>query len=107
MQMDRVLAHRSDDDVAVAVDDIAAGDEVTGRSLDGGRRIGVRMRDDVPLGHKVALLDRPAGSPIIEYGVAIGEATVNIRAGDHVHVHNLRSIRWRASERPQAAAVQQ
>jgi (2R)-sulfolactate sulfo-lyase subunit alpha len=106
MEMDRILAHRSGDDVAVAVDDIAAGDDVTGRSLDGGERVSVRARDDVLLGHKVALVDRAAGSEIVEYGVPIGEATADIRAGDHVHVHNVRSIRWRASERPLAAAAQ-
>jgi (2R)-sulfolactate sulfo-lyase subunit alpha len=104
MHMDRILAHRSGDDVAVAVDDIAAGEEVSGRSLDGGARVAVSTRDEIPLGHKVALVDRPAGSEILEYGVAIGEATADIRMGDHVHVHNLRSIRWRASDRPLAVS---
>ncbi|NJD27736.1 MAG: hypothetical protein FIA92_05510 [Chloroflexi bacterium] len=105
--MDRILAHRSGDDVAVAVDDIAAGEEVNGRCLEGGDRISVRARDDVPLGHKIALNDRPVGSEIVEYGVAIGEATIDVQAGDHVHVHNLGSIRWRSSQRPAPAAASQ
>jgi (2R)-sulfolactate sulfo-lyase subunit alpha len=93
--MNRVLAHRPADSVGVATDDLASGEEVAGRYLDGGGPISIRARDHVPLGHKIALLAQPAGSEVIEYGVAIGEATVDIEAGDHVHVHNLRSIRWR------------
>ena len=96
--MDRILAHRAGDSVAVAVDDIAAGDDVRGRALDGGGTVSVRARDAVPLGHKLALRDLPQGSEVIEYGVPIGEATAPIRTGDHVHIHNLRSIRWRTSE---------
>jgi altronate hydrolase len=49
----------------------------------------VRVRDDVPAGHKVALEDVPAGSPVRKYGQVIGVAAVPIRAGDHVHTHNL------------------
>lgn len=96
--MDRILAHRAGDSVAVAVDDIAAGDEVSGRALDGGGTVAVRARDAVPLGHKLALRDLAEGSEVIEYGVPIGEATAPIQSGDHVHVHNLRSIRWGTPE---------
>jgi (2R)-sulfolactate sulfo-lyase subunit alpha len=96
--MNRVLAHRPADSVGVATDDLAAGEEVAGRFLDGGGEISVRARDHVPLGHKIALRGQPAGSEVIEYGIAIGEATADIEAGDHVHVHNLRSIRWRDPE---------
>jgi (2R)-sulfolactate sulfo-lyase subunit alpha len=93
--MNRILAHRPADSVAVATDDLESGEEVVGRFLDGSGEITVRVRDQVPLGHKIALRGQPAGSEVIEYGIAIGEATADIEAGDHVHVHNLRSIRWR------------
>lgn len=102
--MNQILAHRAIDSVAVAVDDIAEGAEASGRALDDGETIAIRARDRVPLGHKIALRDVPAGEPVIEYGVPIGEATAEIRAGDHVHVHNLRSIRWRASTTTAATA---
>ena len=104
--MNQILAHRGADSVAVAVDDLRAGEEATGLALDGSVAIAVRTRDAIPLGHKVALRDVPAGGEVIEYGVAVGEATAEIHAGDHVHVHNLRSIRWRASQRPALATAQ-
>lgn len=43
------------------------------------------------LGHKIALLKIRTGEKIIKYGVSIGSATADISAGDHVHVHNLKS----------------
>lgn len=51
---------------------------------------------DVPLCHKIALAALSPGDRILKYGEAIGEATTAIRPGEHVHVHNLRSLRARA-----------
>jgi len=36
-----------------------------------------------------------AGDPIIKYGLSIGKASRNIRAGQYVHVHNIESNRGR------------
>lgn len=49
----------------------------------------------VPQGHKVALADIPAGGEVRKYGAVIGRATAPIRAGEHVHVHNIESTRLR------------
>ncbi len=46
---------------------------------------------DLSTGHKVALVDIATGSPIIKYGYPIGYATADIRAGEKVHTHNLRT----------------
>ena len=51
---------------------------------------------DVPLCHKIALQAISPGDRIFKYGEAIGEATSAIRPGEHVHIHNLRSLRARA-----------
>ena len=45
--------------------------------------------DGAPPGHKVALRDLPAGTLVHKYGQVIGQTTVDVRAGAHVHVHNL------------------
>ena len=34
------------------------------------------------------------GEKVIEYGEPIGEVSQNINAGAHVHVHNIKSMRW-------------
>ena len=42
-------------------------------------------------GHKYALTDIKAGENIIKYGNPIGHATCDIKAGEHVHTHNLKT----------------
>lgn len=46
---------------------------------------GLTLRDAVPQGHKVALQDLPANSPVLRYGVPIGFALQDIPAGSWVH----------------------
>jgi (2R)-sulfolactate sulfo-lyase subunit alpha len=86
------LAHRDGDLVGVAVRDLGPG-PVQGGYLSGPASISVRLTEAVPLGHKLALADIAAGQEIIEYGQPVGVATRDIRQGDHVHVHNVRSAR--------------
>ncbi len=43
------------------------------------------LRDRVPQGHKVALVDIAAGAPVLRYGIAIGYALQAIPAGSWVH----------------------
>lgn len=52
-------------------------------------------REAIPSGHKVALIDISAGSPVVKYGSPIGTAACAITAGTHVHTHNVASDRGR------------
>lgn len=49
----------------------------------------VAVKDNVPAGHKVALVDVAEGAVIRRYGQEIGRTRKAIEAGQHVHVHNL------------------
>ena len=42
-------------------------------------------------GHKYALTDIKAGENVIKYGSPIGHATEDIKKGDHVHTHNVKT----------------
>lgn len=55
--------------------------------------VAVALKDirTIPAGHKVALQDISAGEPVIKYGFPIGNAKEDIKAGEHVHNHNLKS----------------
>lgn len=46
---------------------------------------GIRLVDDVPQGHKVALGHLSAGAPILRYGEVIGHAACDIARGQWVH----------------------
>ena len=54
--------------------------------------VGVSLTEtDIPAGHKYALRDIKIGEPVIKYGEIIGRATCDIKSGEWVHTHNVRS----------------
>ncbi|HEU0201905.1 MAG TPA: altronate dehydratase family protein [Burkholderiaceae bacterium] len=50
----------------------------------------LRVRAQVPAGHKIAARPIAEGEPVIKYDTVIGFAARALDAGDHVHTHNLR-----------------
>lgn len=92
--MHKALAHNRGDDVAVAVMPISAGDEVLVVYVEDDGEVTVRAQADVPYGHKVALQPLAAGAPVTEYSTQVGIASTDIRPGDYVHTHNVKTARW-------------
>jgi (2R)-sulfolactate sulfo-lyase subunit alpha len=92
-----ILLHEASDDVGVAAMDIKAGEEVQAVTLEGAHVIPVKVIEDIPLGHKVAMRDLPEDHHVQEYGRSIGYTAQAIQFGAHVHVHNIKSLRWTAS----------
>ena len=89
------VLHDPDDSVAVVVvEGIKAGTALTGLILDEDRTIDLECRQDIPIGHKVALKDMAVGDTVIKYGVDIGRVVQPIRKGEHAHVHNIKTKRW-------------
>jgi SAF domain-containing protein len=84
-----VLLISARDNVATALEPLASGRSL---AIDGYAFV---VRDAIAAGHKVALRTIAAGEPVVKYGSAIGVATTEISAGDHVHTHNLASTRGR------------
>ncbi len=62
----------------------------------------VRAKEAIPFCHKIALLAHVPNAAILKYGEVIGEAREEIAAGQHVHVHNLRSRRGRRTAQSSA-----
>lgn len=52
---------------------------------------GITLVNDIVKGHKFALRDIKAGENIVKYGSPIARATADIKAGEHVHVHNVKT----------------
>lgn len=77
------------DNVIVALRDIAKGDEIT--VLSDGEKLRLEAAEDIPAGHKAAIRDIPAGEAVIKYGFCIGNAKEDIHAGQWVHVHNIKT----------------
>ncbi|OGO36044.1 MAG: hypothetical protein A2W35_15175 [Chloroflexi bacterium RBG_16_57_11] len=89
-----ILMHEENDDVGVAVMDLAAGSEIGAATLEGHPVGNIVVTQDIPLGHKVAMRDMAPDQRVIEYGRIIGRATQAITRGEHVHVHNIRTMPW-------------
>ncbi len=79
------------DNVAVAIEPIAKGDTVT--YLSGDQEISLTAAQDITIYHKLAVRDIAKDEPIVKYGEHIGVAACDIKAGEHVHVHNVGSHR--------------
>ena len=79
------------DDVAVLVRPVAAGEFITVGGARG--HFTLHAKAATPLGHKLALHALAAGSNIRKYGEVIGRLRADVAAGEHVHVHNLVSLR--------------
>ena len=46
---------------------------------------------DLSNGHKYALCDISKGENVIKYGNPIGHATEDIKKGEHIHTHNMKT----------------
>ncbi len=92
--MIQFLAHEHSDNVGVATGDIKAGVIGKGLYMDAQAPAEVKVLTDIPLGHKIALRDLKQGDTVIKYGHDIGRVTADIKAGEHVHIHNLKTKRW-------------
>ena len=90
--MDAIML-RENDNVATALRDLAAGEEI----IVGVQELSLRVRvgQAILFGHKLAVTEIGQGEHILKYGEVIGRATQAIPAGFHAHVHNIESLRGR------------
>ena len=79
----KLIRIHPDDNVAVALADIRAGERFD--------ELGLIAAEDIARGHKIALCEIRAGEPVVKYGNPIGLAKSDIATGTWVHVHNVRT----------------
>ena len=89
------VLHDPHDTVAVVVvEGVKAGAELTGWVMDEDRTVALTARQDIPIGHKIALMDMAVGDTVMKYGIDMGRVVAPIRSGQHAHVHNIKTKRW-------------
>ena len=79
------------DNVAVAIEPIAKGERAI--YVCEGKEVSLPVLEDITIYHKLAVRGIPKGEPVVKYGEHIGIASCDIKAGEHVHVHNVESHR--------------
>jgi LDH2 family malate/lactate/ureidoglycolate dehydrogenase len=89
----RAILLSAHDDVAAALDPVEQGGVITVTHNTSGETVTELVaRQTIPFGHKVALHDIAQGHRVNRYGFPIGIATTEIKKGEHVHCHNMRSM---------------
>jgi (2R)-sulfolactate sulfo-lyase subunit alpha len=89
------LVHEPGDSVGVVVvEGIKAGQTLEGWIMDGDKTVTMKALSDIPIGHKLAMKDLAVNDTVIKYGVDIGKVVAPIKAGEHLHVHNVKTKRW-------------
>ena len=77
----KILRFNPNDNVAVAMDALVAGDHVEDGSF--------TAKEDIPAGHKIAVCNIKIETAVYKYGQIIGFASQDISTGQHVHDHNV------------------
>lgn len=89
------VLHDAKDNVAVVVvEGVKAGAAMTGWIMDEDRMVNVQAKQDIPIGHKVALRDMAVGDTVWKYGIDMGKVVKPVQTGQHAHVHNIKTKRW-------------
>ncbi|HEY1542690.1 MAG TPA: UxaA family hydrolase [Xanthobacteraceae bacterium] len=95
MSAPQLLVHEKKDTVGVVVvEDLKGGTDMTAVITADNSSFQIKSQMDVPIGHKVALVDIKKGDTVWKYGQDIGKAVADIKKGEHVHTHNLKTKRW-------------
>lgn len=89
------VVHEEGDSVGtIVVEGIQAGQQLTGWIMEQDKTVSLSTLSDIPIGHKIALADLAKDDTVIKYGVDIGRVVAPIKAGEHLHVHNVKTKRW-------------
>lgn len=79
--MNKFIKINDNDNVIITLTDLKEGNLISG----------IKVLEDILAGHKIALNDINKGSNIIKYGLPIGSATSDIKQGQWVHTHNVKT----------------
>lgn len=79
------------DSVGVTIEELKVGNVASYKVNDEVKKVSIIQ--DIPIYHKFAIVNVKAGDLVYKYGQVIGKATEDIKVGQHVHTHNIISIR--------------
>ena len=90
-----IIIHDKKDNVGVIViEKVNKGQDCECWIMEADSSTKIKSISDIPLGHKIAMIDFKEGDTIIKYGHDIGKVVKSIKKGEHVHVHNVKTKKW-------------
>ena len=90
-----IIIHDEKDNVGVIViDKVFINQDCACWIMENDKSTKISAKNEIPLGHKIAMTDLNEGDTIIKYGHDIGKVVKSIKKGEHVHVHNVKTKKW-------------
>ena len=90
-----IIIHEEKDNVGVVViDKIIPDQDCNCWIMENDSSVKIQSKNEISLGHKIAMIDFKEGDTIIKYGHDIGKVVKSIKKGEHVHVHNVKTKKW-------------
>ena len=90
-----IIIHDEKDNVGVVViEKVNKNQKCNCWIMENDKSVTIQSKDEIPLGHKIAMKDLSEGDTILKYGHDIGKVVKNIKKGEHVHVHNVKTKKW-------------
>ena len=90
-----IIIHDEKDNVGVVViEKITPNQDCNCWIMENDKSATIQSLNEISLGHKIAMVDLKEGDTIIKYGHDIGKVVKNIKKGEHVHVHNVKTKKW-------------
>ena len=93
-QTDLIIHDEKDNVAVVVIDKTSKNREYIGWIMENDSSVNIQSIDEIPLGHKIAMVDLKEGDTILKYGHDIGKVVKSIKKGEHVHVHNVKTKKW-------------
>jgi (2R)-sulfolactate sulfo-lyase subunit alpha len=62
--------------------------------MENDKSVQIQSINEIPLGHKIAMVDLNVDDTILKYGHDVGKVVKSIKKGEHVHVHNVKTKKW-------------
>jgi (2R)-sulfolactate sulfo-lyase subunit alpha len=90
-----IIIHDEKDNVGVVViEKITPNQDCNCWIMENDKSTKIQSKNEIPLGHKIAMIDLNEGDTILKYGHDIGKVVKKIKKGEHVHVHNVKTKKW-------------
>ena len=90
-----IIIHDEKDNVGVVViEKITQNQDCNCWIMENDKSVKIQSKNDIQLGHKIAMVDLNEGDTILKYGHDIGKVVKSIKKGEHVLVHNVKTKKW-------------
>ena len=93
-QTDLIIHDEKDNVAVVVIDKTSKNQECNCWIMENDKSVKIQSKNEIPLGHKIAMIDFKEGDTILKYGHDIGKVVKSIKKGEHVHVHNVKTKKW-------------